>query len=223
MRDLIIRQKELVENPTPRVPICLVLDASGSMTGLPIAELNDGIHQFFNAVKNDETARYAADIAMVTFGGVVKHLLDFSDIERQQVPLIEAEGGTPMGEAVTLALDLLEQRKQEFSDAGVDYYQPWMVLMTDGHPTDDIAVASARSSDMVERRKLTVFPIAIGDAASMQALEQFSPKREPLRLKGLAFEEFFEWLSMSVSRASQSTPGDDVPLDTGGIKGWASL
>ena len=33
-----------------------------------------------------------------------------------------------MGEGVTLALDLLKKRKQEYKDKGVDYYQPWLAF-----------------------------------------------------------------------------------------------
>ena len=72
-------------------------------------------------------------------------------------------------------------------------------------------------------KKLTIFPIGIGNSADMNVLKRFSPKRDPLKLKGLNFKEFFEWLSKSVSRVSQSTPGETVQLDLGGIKGWGEL
>jgi len=221
--EFIIRQQELVENPTPRVPICLALDVSGSMSGAPIAELQQGVNMFFAAVRDDEIARYAAEIAIVTFGGVARKALDFFSIERQQIPLFFADGGTPMGEGIELALDLLEARKTEYRNAGVDYYQPWLVVMTDGAATDNIDGASHRIADLVASRKLTVFPIAIGDQANIAQLAHLSPMRPPLRLKGLNFREFFLWLSRSVSRVSQSTPGESVPLDTDGIKAWGQV
>ena len=40
--DNLLRRKDLVENPTARVPVCLCLDVSGSMSGDPINELNCG-------------------------------------------------------------------------------------------------------------------------------------------------------------------------------------
>ena len=57
----------------------------------------------------------------------------------------------------------------------------------------------------------------------MDVLAKFSPKRTPLKLKGLNFREFFAWLSKSVSKTSQSMPGEDVKLDFEGIKGWGEL
>ena len=57
----------------------------------------------------------------------------------------------------------------------------------------------------------------------MNTLARFSPNRPPLRLDGLKFKEFFEWLSKSVARVSRSTPGDTVKLDLEGLAGWAEL
>lgn len=219
----ILRQEDLVENPTARVPICLVLDVSGSMSGISINELNAGVRLFFDAIKADEVAQYAAEICIVTFGNTVDKMLDFMSVERQTVPTLFASGSTPMGEGVAMGLDLLDARKEDYKRAGVDYYQPWMVVMTDGEPTDDISSAVKRISALVASKKLTVFPIAIGDSANLATLAKLSPTRPPLTLQGLNFKEFFTWLSRSVSRVSQSMPGESVELDTAGIKAWGKV
>ena len=219
----VLRQEDLVENPTARVPICLVLDVSSSMDGAPIQELNEGVKLFFDAIRSDEVAQYAAEICIVTFGDVVTKKLDFMSVDRQEVPTLYASGMTPMGAGVTLALDLLEARKGDYKRAGVDYYQPWMVIMTDGAPTDDISAAASRIGELVSAKKLTVFPIAIGEGANLDTLATLSPTRPPLRLRGLNFREFFTWLSRSVSRVSQSTPGESVELDVSGIQAWGKV
>lgn len=219
----ILRQEDLVENPTARVPICLVLDVSGSMGGAPVEELNEGVRLFFEAIRSDDVAQYAAEICVVTFGATVTKALDFMSIEHQSVPTLSADGATPMGEGVLLGLDLLEARKEDYKRAGVDYFQPWLVVMTDGEPTDDISTAASRIQSLVSSKKLTVFPIGIGSAANMAKLGALSPTRPPLRLQGLNFKEFFTWLSRSVSRVSQSTPGESVELDVAGIQAWGKI
>lgn len=219
----VLRQEDLIENPTARVPICLVLDVSTSMDGEPIRELNDGVRLFFDAIRADDVAQYAAEICIVTFGDTVTKKLDFMSVDRQEVPPLYASGMTPMGEGVTHALNLLEVRKSDYKRAGVDYYQPWMVIMTDGVPTDDISAAAAQIRSLVAEKKLTVFPIAIGKGANLDTLAKLSPTRPPLRLLGLNFREFFTWLSRSVSRVSQSTPGESVELDAAGIQAWGRI
>lgn len=234
MQDYIITIKDTIDtsNPTARVPVCLCLDTSGSMSygkgaygGRAIDELNEGVQLFYEAIRGDDTAYYAAEVCIVTFGGSERLVEDFDNVYNVRQPAhFDADGGTPMGEAVNLALDRLEQRKRLYQQSGTDYFQPWLVLMTDGSPNGTVAELERsvqRVQDMVARGKLTVFPIGIGEDADMQVLRRYSPNRSPLKLKDMRFREFFVWLSQSVSRTSQSLPGDAVTLDS--VAGWATL
>lgn len=219
-----IKADDLIDNPTTRVPVVLCLDVSASMRGEKIQELNRGVKEFFNAVKNDDVAKYAVELCIVTFNHSAQKVLDFAGIERQidkfnTINLV-ASGNTAMGAAVNMALDLLEKRKQEYQDKGVDYWQPWLVLMSDGQPTDVITSAAQRTVTLINDKKLTIFPIGIGDGANMEQLKKFSPNKEPLRLKGLMIAEFFDWLGKSVKTTSQSAPGTRIKLPP---IGWAYL
>lgn len=218
---------ELIENPTPRVPVSLCIDTSASMTGEKIRELVSGINLFYSAIREDDDAHDAAEVSIVEFNSGANLIQDFASIEHlKTIDSINPSGLTYMGEGVALALDTLEKRKALYSNNGVLYYQPWLVLMTDGQPNGDSSALEAavkRVVDLAERKKITVFAIGIGADADMSVLQRFSPNRPPLRLQGLNFKEFFEWLSKSVARVSQSTPGDAVKLDLEGLAGWAEL
>ena len=260
MSDL-LRQQDLEENPTTRVPICLCLDVSSSMdrvvggqtrdTGRTVFsdgqqwniveggvtaldELKAGVNLFYDNLLDDDVARYAAEVCIVTFGGTAELVMDFANLDRQEgsrqqkIFGLRATGHTPMGEAVNLALDCLETRKEEYKDAGVDYWQPWLVLMTDGEAngsTFEFNRAVARTNDLANQRKLSVFPIGIGDEADRDCLAKFSPRRPPLKLKGMDFKKFFEWLSASVSKTSQSMPGEipSLPDTSGWAEPWSTL
>lgn len=224
MARLNIGADDLVDNPTPRVPVSLCLDTSSSMSGSPIQELVRGVNLFYDAIDEDDDAHDSAEINIVEFNSSAALVHDFASIERlQRISSLAANGTTAMGAGVNLALDTLETRKATYSDKGVLYYQPWLVLMTDGAPTDNIDIAVRRVVDMVEAKKLTVIPIGIGSGADMKTLARFSPNFSPRRLDGLKFKEFFVWLSRSVARVSRSTPGDTVKLDLEGLAGWAEL
>lgn len=224
--ELTIGELDLINNPTPRLAVCLALDTSSSMRNNDkIGELNKGVKMFFNSILNDELAKYSVEICVVSFGKEVIKLLDFESIEEQADKFdtfnLVADGLTPMGEGVELGLQLLDKRKNKYKDVGVEYYQPWLVLMTDGQPTDDISNATILTNDLITSKKLSLFSIAIGAGANIRTLSKFSTSREPLKLKGLNFVEFFEWLSQSTKNTSQSTPGDRVKLPP--VSGWAEL
>lgn len=223
MSNMEINENDLATNPTPRVPICLLLDTSYSMSGEPINELNKGVELFIESLKSDEIACYSADITIITFGGNVNTILDFGPISDLSIQTFSAGGDTPMGEAAEKALRVLDRRKEEYKAEMVEYFQPWMVLMTDGQPTDSYQNSARIISSLINDRKMTLFPIGIGDAADMNVLKEFSPTREPLKLNGLNFKGFFEWLSQSVTIVSQSIPGDKIKLNTEAISSWADL
>lgn len=226
---LTLSQKDLVDNPSSRLPVALLLDTSGSMlTDNRIGELNKGIDLFFNSILEDEVTRYSVELSIITFGRHVTKVLDFANVERQvpdfqknmPITVNSPMDGTPMGEAVEMAIKILDERKLEYKTAGVEYYQPWIVLMTDGQPTDSILNATLLTSSLVEAGKLSFFPIAIGAGANLVELNRFSPNRPTLRLRGLNFREFFEWLKESAKSTSQSTPGQST---TSPPIGWATL
>ncbi|MFM7372537.1 MAG: vWA domain-containing protein, partial [Sphaerospermopsis kisseleviana] len=118
---------EFVENPENRCPVVLLLDTSGSMSGQPIEELNTGLAAFKEDVLKDAHASLSVEVAIVTFGPV-RLIQDFVTIDHFTLPKLEADGVTPMGEAIEYALDLVEKRKQTYKDNGILYYRPWVFL-----------------------------------------------------------------------------------------------
>lgn len=69
--------------------------------------------------------------------------------------------------------------------------------MTDGVPNgnpEQLNRAINRTRKMVDERKLTVFPIGIGNESDMSVLDKFSPGRKALKLQGMKFQEFLHGL-----------------------------
>jgi uncharacterized protein YegL len=124
-----------------------------------------------------------------------------------------------MGAAITEALNMVEERKQDYRSNGISYYRPWVFLITDGAPTDSWAASAAAVREGESSKKFAFFAIGV-QGANMDILRQISV-REPLSLDGLKFRELFSWLSSSLRSVSRSTPGTDVPLES--PKGWASV
>ena len=183
---------DLIDNPSPRCACILVLDTSGSMSGDPINQLNSGVHEFISSVQKDDLAKYSVELAILTAGMSIEEVMPFTIAKNIDYNShFEANGLTPLGGAVEQALRMLEERKEEYRQTGTPYYQPWLVLISDGAPTDHW-----------NNKKL--FSLAVGvNNADMSILSEFS-NRPALKLQGLNFKDFFEWLSASMSRVSGS-------------------
>lgn len=214
-------QSNLFLNPDRRCPCVLVLDNSYSMHGPKIDQLNNGVAAFQNDVSRDLVALKRIEIAVVTFGPV-KVAQPFTTVDRLAMPPLVADNDTPMGQAVMTGLKLLEDRKSDYRQAGVPYFRPWMFLITDGLPTDDVSAASRAIKQAEASKSLSFFGVGV-DTADMNELAKMSA-RPPLHLNGLSFPQMFLWLSSSLKSISRSTPGQAVPLpNPTGPGGWATV
>ena len=61
-----------ITNPTPRIPVVLVLDTSASMKGEPILELKKALQQFIRDISEDEAAGCEADVEKTVSGYMSK-------------------------------------------------------------------------------------------------------------------------------------------------------
>jgi uncharacterized protein YegL len=213
MAEIDVPDEALLQNNSQRLPCVLLIDASGSMAGSPIAELNAGLRLLESELKSDDVASQRVQLMVIQFGGVdseVRVLVDWTDAMDFSAPTLEAGGLTPMGEAVQLALQKLEEQKQRYRTHGIPYNRPWVFLLTDGAPNPGWEPAASANREAEQAGKLTLFGIGIGEA-DLNTLAKFST-RPPVRLQGLKFRELFLWLSRSTSIASQSAQGSNVQL-----------
>jgi uncharacterized protein YegL len=211
---------EFATNPEPRCACVLLLDVSGSMSGAPVAALNEGLAAFAADLGTDVLARQRVEVAIVTFGGNgVEVAQDFLTAGQFEPRRLEAGGGTPMGAAITQALEMVEARKGDYRANGVPYYRPWVFLITDGEPTDDWKDAARQVHTAEEANGLAFFAVGV-QGANLDVLGQIAV-RPALRLDSLKFVELFVWLSQSQRRVSSSKPGDQTALPA--VDGWASV
>ena len=198
----------LIDNPSQRCACVLVVDTS--MRGQPVDELNKCVSQFIHEMRSDEMAAVSVELGMVTAGREAQEEMPITPILNVgSAPLLQAGEGRSLGGAVEMALNMLDNCKQEYKSAGVPYYQPWLVIISDGEPTDDWQSVAVRAKKLADAKKLVVLSVGVS-GADMNILSQFSS--QPARaLDGLKFKEFFVWLSESMVSVLRSTTAN-VPL-----------
>lgn len=216
---------EFSDNSDPRVATTVVLDTSDSMSQpmsdgrVPIDELNSALDILVSELNKDSLAKRRAEISFIPYGTEVSEPTPFSTVDNIVLPTLVPSGVTSTGAAVEKALDAIQERKQSYKENGIPYYKSWVLLLSDGLPTDDISKATKRIEELEKKGSIAFFAVGIA-GADMDKLRELSV-REPLMMDGLKFEELFVWLSASQAAvsASQTDEQANIPAPTG----WASV
>lgn len=203
----------IVNASEPHMACLLLLDTSGSMGGDPIRELNEGLNKFKLDVCEDKTTRDVLDIAIVEFNSGLNVVQEFVPIEYMEPVNLEARGGTNMSPAIQKSIDMVNERSRFYRRSGTEPYKPWIIMISDGAPQDDITEIVKVIQDMEQNEKLKFFSLGV-EGYDSQTLHRLSGPKV-MKLKGYDFSSFFDWVNKSMRSVSVSSPGEKpkgVPL-----------
>ena len=211
------------ENPEPRCACVLLLNTSGSMRGDSMNALNQGVETYIKTLRGDSLASLRIETAVVSFDSEVRLVQDFATAYDVSPISLEASGRTTgAASAINYALDLVDSRKRAYREAGVGYYRPWVIMISDGASTDSQAqmrAASQRVHQAEESKQVAFFCVGV-EGAAMNNLNALGP-RGALPLRGHAFVGFFQWLFTSMSTVSTSRQDEELSLPS--PSEWAKM
>lgn len=122
-----------------RLPIYLLVDTSGSMTGEPIAAVKNGIDMLVADLRCNPQALESAWLSVITFGSEAKQVVPLTEIDSFECPELVAGGKTELGGALKLVCECREKecRKTTKDDNGRLRGYDWLPMVfffTDEEP-----------------------------------------------------------------------------------------
>lgn len=194
------------------LPVIILADTSGSMSvDGKIEALNSAIKDMIKTFAEEGRQQAEIQLVLVTFGGkeAEVHLPLVPAHELGDFQEMKASGPTPMGGAFNLVTQLLEDKDKIPSRA----YRPALVLLSDGHPTDDWAKGFEVLCGSERAKKATRFAMAIGSDADETMLKDFVNDAEAPVFKAdqaRDIHRFFRAVTMSVTARTRSQVPDDI-------------
>lgn len=183
-----------------------ILDCSGSMNeDGKIQALNNAIAETLPHMKAVAETNPNADILVraVTFStGAQWHVSQPTIVHDFQWEPISAGGLTAMGMALSLVASQLEVPPMEERAL-----PPVLVLVTDGHPTDEFSMGLARLMALPWGKKAVRLAIAMGKDVNMEVLQRFIGHSEITPLQANNPEtlvQFIRWASTVAVQAASS-------------------
>lgn len=120
-----------------KLPVYLLLDTSGSMTGEPIEAVKNGVQVMISSLRQNPQAIETAFISIITFDSVAKQVIPLTDLASFQMVDIRATGTTCLGDALKVVSTCIDNEVSKTTAEQKGDWKPLVFIMTDGIPTDD--------------------------------------------------------------------------------------
>lgn len=184
-----------------KLPVYLLLDTSGSMSGEPIEAVKNGMQILVSALRQDPYALETAYLSVITFDSQAQQLVPLSELTTFNVPNVQASGATAMGAGLKLLAERVDAEVTKTTADTKGDWKPMVFLMTDGGPTDDW---QAGLREFQQRKFGVVVACAAGNGADTNVLKQITENVVTLDTADTAsLRAFFKWVSASISTGSQ--------------------
>lgn len=203
---------EVMESGQERLLCVLALDTSTTMDPY-LDQLRAGVGIFFDTLRQDPYAMARVEVCIITFDDEARIVVPCTDVGSVKVPTISCGGTTAMHQAVDLAMEQIQIRKEQYKKTGTDYSRPWLFLMTDGMANDPDSGAFQRLMQAQRDKHLTAFPIAIGDNADKEILHQLREDHLIFTVEPENLRKCFQYLSNSVTVGAKSQKGQKAYLE----------
>lgn len=196
-----------------RLPVYLLLDCSGSMSGEPIEAVKQGIKALISELKGDPTALETACLSVITFDSSARQISPLTELMLFKEPTLSAGGATALGGALKVLADCVKNEVRTSTATQKGDWKPLVFLLTDGAPTDNLdegieAIKNVSVGNI----------IACGAGANANANTLKKITNNVLMMNNLTsgdMAQYFAWVSGSIKASSKSIdakPGEAVQL-----------
>ena len=194
----------------PHVACCLLVDTSGSMQGSKIDELNRALQHFKKDVCADPLSAKRVDVCVVEFNSKASIVTPFCPIAKFKPPTLSAHSTTAMATGLRYAIEAVHDQVSRYHAAGIECYKPFVLMITDGEPTEDMEgiaklISARESQGRYGHMRFHAFGVK---GANMDFLSTLTHR--VLAVNNNAFMEIFDWASKSMQIISHSKPTDNV-------------
>lgn len=196
------------------MPVAILCDVSGSMSGIPIQNVNLSVNRFASDVCKDPKASRLVDVAVLSFNEEAKVEQGFRPITDLESVDFRAGGGTNITAGLDLAIKKIRERCRLYSENGIEIKMPYIILITDGYGGDVSQIAELVKQRTADKKmQLWILAVKGYDKETVAKLTEGKRVFELVDEAGYDFSEFFDFMAVSIKAVSTSSPDQKIHVD----------
>ena len=183
-----------------KLPVYLLLDTSGSMTGEPIEAVKNGVQIMVSSLRQNPQAIETAFLSVITFDSHATQIIPLTDLSNFQMAEIKASGTTSLGAALKLVSTCIDNEVAKTTAETKGDWKPLVFIMTDGIHTDDW---QSGLNEFKSRKTQVTVACAAGGGADTNILKQITENVVSLdTADSQSIGKFFAWVTASIGVSS---------------------
>jgi uncharacterized protein YegL len=185
-----------------RLPVYLLIDTSGSMSGEPIEAVKNGLQLLHSSLRKDPQAMETAFISVITFNSSASQIIPLTEVASFKPPSVTASGGTSLGAALNLVVDSAAKEVNKGTADEKGDWKPLVFLMTDGMPTDNVEPGIKK---FLAAKWGMVVACAAGQGADTALLQRIAGENVVLldTCNSSTISAYFKFVSTSIATSSK--------------------
>lgn len=196
-----------------RLPVYLLLDTSGSMSGEPIEAVKNGVQVMISSLRQNPQAIETAFLSVITFDSTARQIIPLTDLGSFQMVDIRATGTTALGDALRVVSNCIDNEVGKTTAETKGDWKPLVFIMTDGIPTDDW---QSGLREFQKRKTAYTVACAAGSGADTTVLKQITENVVSLdTADSQSIAKFFAWVTASIGVSS--TKVEDAGKEVTGL------
>jgi uncharacterized protein YegL len=185
-----------------RLPVYMVLDVSGSMSGEPIEAVRMGLKALLSDLQDNPQALETVWLSVITFGSSARQIVPLTEIGSFTEPKLDIEGSTNLGDALKLLKSCIDKEVRKNTPTQKGDWKPLIFIMTDGLPDGGWETPA---QELKKAKPGNIIACAAGPAAEDKVLKQVT--EIVVRLTDCSpgtLGAFMKWMTDSITRTSVS-------------------